>query len=82
MTTDEIQMIPTADLLDELARRHPTGLVLAAFSSEPDQPPGRYELRKTGDWVAVAALVSILNWHLSRMFTDDGTVAVKENRDE
>lgn len=30
MTTDEIQMIPTADLLDELARRHPTGLMLAA----------------------------------------------------
>lgn len=74
----DVALVPTADLIEELARRHEAGMLFVGVIEEPDQPEGRYHMRYTGDWPAVAGLLKMLDWHLNRNFhrsverVDDG----------
>lgn len=80
-TQSDLFMVPTGNLVDELARRHGKGMVLAAHTSDPDQSESLYFLRYVGEWPDVAGLYQMLGWHLARDF-HDGVERAEVEEDE
>lgn len=72
MTQDELHMIPDADLLEEMFRRHATGCVFLAEIAEPHGPSG-YMVSMRGSWKTIAGLVQVGQWEVAKQFMQQGS---------